>query len=587
MQLMSNRTLVRMIAIVTFLVTSVMCRAVLSDELSEYKLKFYADGSFFVTPRVPNVLFQVGEIESDQYGEFRRAIVNHKISTVVLDSPGGNVYESLDMAGTIFDRGLSTYVPKEAECFSACSFMFFAGRERYSSGKLGVHQTSYADEIGNKKAKIGEVDSAAQLSTADIIQYLNEFGTPPKVYEWMLRTPPDAMHIFSMEELEELDLNSTFPKNKKDQIESFRSDLIASMQVVSCNEDAETCSDEQICERASSGKSWLSMVEAQPYVSEAKNRSLSCGVPAPTCSTDVNICTDSELCDLSVIIKGGEKQWANSDVAKKYVSLAKSRSLSCGVPQAVVCSQSTASSCSTAELCSRATTNNLHKNAWRSDTWARLYVKEAKSRGLTCGVKTQEKQQIARCSNTPSMCNDYELCRRATAVFDHKLVWAHGSDAKPFVNEARRNLLDCVQIRNPADTLNYWTRNVQHALNLAGCSVGKVDGIAGRRTKFAISSAAKQLRMPYSKEHLNDFIYLKEMEKRIKLAGSIKNCSIGSASSPKPSKSVGNQQISKKPTKPSPKKKEPDALDALVCASDIGLAAATGGLSVLLFGLEC
>lgn len=579
--------LVRMIAVVTFVVTSVLCNNVLSDELSDYKLKFYADGSFFVTPLVPNVLFQVGAIESDQYSEFRRAIVNHKISTVVLDSPGGNVYESLDMAGTIFDRGISTYVPTGAECFSACSFMFFAGKERYSSGKLGVHQTSYDDEIGNKKAKIGEVDSAAQLSTADIIQYLNEFGTPPKVYEWMLRTPPDSMHIFSIEELEALDLNSTFPKNKKEQIESFRADLIASMQVVGCNEDAETCSDEQICERAASDKKWLSMIEAQPYVSEAKDRSLSCGVPDPTCSTDINVCTNSELCDLSVVVKGSEKQWVTDGVATKYVSLAKSRKLTCGVPQTPVCSQSTVSICTTAELCVKATISNVNRKDWRSDTWARLYVKEAKSRGLTCGVTAQKKQQVASCSNTPSMCNDIELCRHATDLFNYKVVWAHRSDATPFIDEARKNLLDCIQIRNPAESVNNWIRNVQHSLNRAGCNVGKVDGIAGRKTKFAISAAARQLSMPYSTEHLNHLIYLQEINKRVLKKGYIKNCTIGSGSVRKPTSNNETQQVSKLPSKPVPKKKEPDPIDGVMCAADIGLTAATGGWWLLFGGSSC
>ena len=559
----------------------------MADDLEKYKLRFYADGSFFVTPLVPNVLFQIGKIESDQYSEFRRAIVNHGVSTIVLDSPGGNVYESLDMAGTIFDRALSTYVPIDAVCLSACAFMFFAGKERFVAGNLGVHQTSYDDEISDKTAKIGEVDSAAQLSTADIIQYLNEFRTPPKVYEWMLRTPPDEMHIFSNQELISLGINSAFSKSQRAKIEAFISDLRNSMQVMSCNEDAKTCTDEQICGKAAADAKWLSIDEAQPYISEAKSRSLSCGVPIATCLTDINVCSNEELCKHSVVVTNGEIGWAEDDVANSYVSLAKSRKLTCGVPPEAVCSPSTAASCSSSELCKRATTGNAYKNNWSSDTRAKPYVLESKSRGLTCGVNVQKKDQVASCSNTPKMCNNDELCRRATNIINHRVSWAFSSDAKPYVDEAKRNGLDCVQFRNPAIAVKTWTRTVQTSLNRVGCNVGTVDGIAGRKTNFALSSAAKQLSMPFSVWHLNDIFYLTEINKRLNDVGSMKNCTIKSESVSNPISSVGTQQVSKIPAKPAPKEKEPGPSDGARCAADIGLTALTGGWWLLFGGASC
>ena len=60
----------------------------------------------------------------------------------MLFSGGGSVFEGLQMAGIIFDKELTTYVPSEAECLSACSFMFFGGSTKISSGNLGVHQFS-------------------------------------------------------------------------------------------------------------------------------------------------------------------------------------------------------------------------------------------------------------------------------------------------------------------------------------------------------------------------------------------------------------------------------------------------------------
>ena len=67
------------------------------------------------------------------YGEFRRALVENNIHTLVLNSPGGNLYEGLQMAGTIFDRQLTTYIPDGADCASACSIMYLAGKKKIQS----------------------------------------------------------------------------------------------------------------------------------------------------------------------------------------------------------------------------------------------------------------------------------------------------------------------------------------------------------------------------------------------------------------------------------------------------------------------
>ena len=52
------------------------------ERLKKLNIKTYGDGSFFVTSFVENVLFQAGEIKADQYGEFRRAIVDNDIKIV-------------------------------------------------------------------------------------------------------------------------------------------------------------------------------------------------------------------------------------------------------------------------------------------------------------------------------------------------------------------------------------------------------------------------------------------------------------------------------------------------------------------------
>ena len=60
-------------------------------------------GSFIHFDALPNALFFFDEIEENDTFEFRKALRNHEIDIVVLASPGGKVFEGLQMAGIIYD----------------------------------------------------------------------------------------------------------------------------------------------------------------------------------------------------------------------------------------------------------------------------------------------------------------------------------------------------------------------------------------------------------------------------------------------------------------------------------------------------
>ena len=153
--------------------------------------QFY--GSFTYNSAIPRTLFFDGKIDTGDSFEFRRALRDHDIDTVVLTSPGGLVFEGLQLAGIINDKKLRTYVPKNGLCASACSFMFFAGNERQSDGYLGVHQTF---------SPLGQNQVEAQFSVSEIIGFLNQFGTPAFVYEKMFRD--QEMYWFNEQEIQQL-----------------------------------------------------------------------------------------------------------------------------------------------------------------------------------------------------------------------------------------------------------------------------------------------------------------------------------------------------------------------------------------------
>jgi hypothetical protein len=147
---------------------------------------------FYFDPNEPSSAALVGEIDSRTPLAFSRLVETlPSIKTLFLSSPGGNVYSAILIAREVDRLGLSTIIPKDADCFSACSFIYFAGHERFTDGRLGVHQVSSQDPDL----------VAAQLAVSDISELLSEFGVPNDLFLLMLRTPPEEMHVLDQSEL--------------------------------------------------------------------------------------------------------------------------------------------------------------------------------------------------------------------------------------------------------------------------------------------------------------------------------------------------------------------------------------------------
>tara|TARA_B100000767_G_scaffold62503_1_gene58472 strand:- start:21064 stop:21969 length:906 start_codon:yes stop_codon:yes gene_type:complete len=174
----------------------------------EFGLSLY--GSFLHSEKVPNALFFFADIEENDSFEFRKALRNHDADLIILSSPGGSVLEGLSIAGIINDKSLNIYVPKNStagkgNCASACSFMYFAGKNRTVNGALGVHQFYSSD--GTKKAEVGNTQKSAQFTVSEIIGFLNEFETPPWVFERMFQQ--SEMYYFKESELVQLETETT------------------------------------------------------------------------------------------------------------------------------------------------------------------------------------------------------------------------------------------------------------------------------------------------------------------------------------------------------------------------------------------
>lgn len=143
----------------------------------------------------PEVIALNGEIGATLVADFDKAVAARPDARVLLlNSPGGYVDDALVVAHKVKDRGMSTLVAKGMGCYSACSYIFFAGQSREVDGELGVHQIS---------AEVADL-VMAQTTLADVISALNEFEVKPSIINVMLKTPPEEMYIFNLDEIQSL-----------------------------------------------------------------------------------------------------------------------------------------------------------------------------------------------------------------------------------------------------------------------------------------------------------------------------------------------------------------------------------------------
>jgi hypothetical protein len=127
------------------------------------------------------VLLAQGEIVPGDARRLAAALSRHVIdgATILLDSPGGNVGESLDLGMMIRDRRLATAVASGAICASACVFVLAGGeiRDVAQGARIGVHMASlmYDDEyIADLKRLLGRDVRASIDDKVRVIVALNE-----------------------------------------------------------------------------------------------------------------------------------------------------------------------------------------------------------------------------------------------------------------------------------------------------------------------------------------------------------------------------------------------------------------------------
>lgn len=148
------------------------------------------------------VILVKGEFRyEDQVSAFESAVRTASAEVVTFDSGGGNVDAALRLGRAIRSMGLSTVQLRSLECSSACALAFLGGVNRSAEpGSIGVHRTSFS---GDAVLDGHEAAAAVQALTAEIMTYMIEMGTDPRLLQLSLSTDRDDMRYLTGREMQQ------------------------------------------------------------------------------------------------------------------------------------------------------------------------------------------------------------------------------------------------------------------------------------------------------------------------------------------------------------------------------------------------
>ena len=281
-----------------------------------------------------------------------------------------------------------------------------------------------------------------------------------------------------------------------------------------CTSDPNECTLKKLCEVATTvdggNTIWSTATGFAKHVTVAQSLGIECGITpiVDLCETDPSECKLSQICEKATTDSAGQISW--DDSAAEHVALAKEYGLSCDVVveaaaivKTEICSLTNKSACNDEQkLCRMATKLGV----WDTRSGFIQYVKEAKKRGLSCGVETAAEQVKSKsvCNLTnQKACDDPKLlCRFATSGRQWETIsgrqWETISHFIQYVIEAKKRGLSCgvktKAVPSSAKLKNAFIKRIklerqqmQYALKKLGYYKGGVDGVWGPKTQAALS----------------------------------------------------------------------------------------------------
>ena len=174
-------------------------------------------------------IYADGPIDVGAANRFKQ-LVEHRgiasLSNVYLNSPGGFIDTAIELGRLFRKYGMNTYIGKfdpvsnnpseNAYCFSACTLAYIGGKFRYMSEKstYGVHRFYLNKDLPFQS-------DIAQISSAQIIQYLTEFDISPSFFIEMTKAGPDQISVLSKKDLKKMGVVNDGASKTEWTIESY------------------------------------------------------------------------------------------------------------------------------------------------------------------------------------------------------------------------------------------------------------------------------------------------------------------------------------------------------------------------------
>lgn len=158
-------------------------------------------GRFTHSSALPEALFLYWTISAERVEQFKEALSNLDIKTLVLANDGGLSEPAIEIAKIVQKRGIATYIPKAFECNSACSLIWYAGDYRYARGQLGVHQ--FRSNISNQNPA-ALVESETQKRAAAYLNLYEQLDVP----NWAIVKAFESSELFTFDDAQLASLSS-------------------------------------------------------------------------------------------------------------------------------------------------------------------------------------------------------------------------------------------------------------------------------------------------------------------------------------------------------------------------------------------
>ncbi len=132
----------------------------------------------------------------------------HRLAVVALNSPGGRVSEATIISDMVRTQGLSTFIPNNGECASACFMIFAAGRGKVVGDgvMVGIHSAAETVMVKGpfdaRETSVPTMTANSQVITAEVVNYVQTLGVPRYLTTKMAQTPANQIYWLNNDDLQ-------------------------------------------------------------------------------------------------------------------------------------------------------------------------------------------------------------------------------------------------------------------------------------------------------------------------------------------------------------------------------------------------